>query len=661
MEFRNTLYIVFACSIILGCGNSSDQEDKPPIVVTDTTPNEFQFSSKSDLEINQWIESESIVISGINTKTPISIEGGEYRIENGSFTEQNGSVTNNQTITVRTQLTEYGTSKVVNINVGGVSADFSVSAIASDTTPDDFSFTPKINQEKNVWVESEKIIITGINSPTTVSIENGEFRINDGIYSINSALIENNQKLQVRLKTAETFSTKQTVKIKVGDTVTEFQAETLANVLFLGSDELYGKELRRTNLTPNSAELVADTNTTPKITAPGTKDFAGEIIHLTKSTLMIDESGIWQVPNTPNAVPVKKFDFEAEGIVLSKGTYEASDNYLYFNAAPIENRVEREFNVFDWFGWQVWKTDGETLEVISTPSSSFIRIGITIGDTSVGLVHTSKEWHSEKFTVYSEIHNTAKEYKLSNNSWDNYHVYADGDEFFIVDENIRSGMKAWLVTFDGMTEILDIEERYGTGEHGSSNAGRAYFVGSYNDGAVLFVNDIKNSNEEYWGFDSGKNELTKLITIPHDDIAIMGQGFNWYQLEDSVLLYNNNGLYQLDIGRQEVSLISSAEVFDIISVDGQVIVFFINAVSVLKNSELVRLIDADTIGSESFELLHSWEARLSHRKRIKVATVGSRFVFVLNDRLWVSDGTSEGTFQVEDNLILDASNIVSLK
>ncbi len=660
MEFRNTLYIVFVCSIILGCGNSSDKEDKPPIVVTDTTPNEFQFSSKSDLEINQWIESESIVISGINTKTPISIEGGEYRIESGSFTEQNGSVTNNQTITVRTQLTEYGTSKVVNINVGGVSADFSVSAIASDTTPDDFDFEAKVDQDKNAWIESESIVIAGINAPTPVSIENGEFRIEGGEYQNGDAFIENNQTLQVRVKTADTFATIQKANVTVGDKVSEFRAVTIANVLFLGSDESYGRELRQTSLTPQSAELVTDVNIEFDSESGGTADFAGDIFHLAASTLMIDENGIWQVSNDNNNA-IKKFDFEAEGIVVS-GSYKASDNYLYFNAAPIENRVEREFNVFDWFGWQVWKTDGETLEVISTPSSNFIRIGIIVGDTSVGLVHTSKEWHSEKFTVYSEIHNTAKEYKLSNNSWDNYHVYADGDEFFIVDENIRSGMKAWLVTFDGITEILDIEGHYGTGEHGSSNVDRAYFVGSYNDGAVLFVNDIKNSNEDYWYFDSVEENLTKLLTISHDDIKDLGIGFDVHQLENSVLLYNQrNGLYLFDIESKTVSLKTTDAVYSIESVDDNVFVFSKNAVSLFKNGKLTSLIDSDTIESDSFELLHTLEGRNSHLKNISVTPVGSRVVFVLNGRLWMSDGSREGTLQLEDNLVLDASNIVSVK
>ncbi|EWH09595.1 agarase [Catenovulum agarivorans DS-2] len=123
--------IILALSLS-ACGGSSESDDgndspTTPVEQTDTTPNTFNFSAQNNVALSTQITSASITITGINTKTPISISGGEYAIDNGAFTSAQGEIENNQSIKVRlTSAEHYNKTTSATVTIGGVTSKFDV-------------------------------------------------------------------------------------------------------------------------------------------------------------------------------------------------------------------------------------------------------------------------------------------------------------------------------------------------------------------------------------------------------------------------------------------------------------------------------------------------------------------------------------------------------
>lgn len=88
----------------------------------------------------------------------------------------------------------------------------------SDTTPDAFSFTDVTGQALNTLITSNTITINGINSATPVSVSGAgspQISIAGGAWAT-SGSITNGQTLQVRLTSANAFSTARTATVDVG-------------------------------------------------------------------------------------------------------------------------------------------------------------------------------------------------------------------------------------------------------------------------------------------------------------------------------------------------------------------------------------------------------------------------------------------------------------
>lgn len=101
--------------------------------LTDSTPNSFSFSSQS-VGPSILTYSNIVTIAGIDTQSEVSVSGndGAVSINGGSYVTS-GYVNNGDTIRARvTSPSTYGApSKTTTVTVGGVSAVFSVSILAS--------------------------------------------------------------------------------------------------------------------------------------------------------------------------------------------------------------------------------------------------------------------------------------------------------------------------------------------------------------------------------------------------------------------------------------------------------------------------------------------------------------------------------------------------
>ena len=94
----------FVPSLVLGLLLSACvAKSMPPIEQPDTTPSAFTFGPALGAPLNQYAESDIITVNGIDTATPITIEGGEYAIDGGSFRSTATNIFDGQTVQLQLQ------------------------------------------------------------------------------------------------------------------------------------------------------------------------------------------------------------------------------------------------------------------------------------------------------------------------------------------------------------------------------------------------------------------------------------------------------------------------------------------------------------------------------------------------------------------------------
>jgi hypothetical protein len=98
----------------------------------DATPDPFTFVDQTDVLRSEWIVSNAVTISGINTRSPISIAGGEYSINSGKWTSRERIVYNEgQSVRVRVMSSSaWSATTSATLTIGGVSDTFSVITMA---------------------------------------------------------------------------------------------------------------------------------------------------------------------------------------------------------------------------------------------------------------------------------------------------------------------------------------------------------------------------------------------------------------------------------------------------------------------------------------------------------------------------------------------------
>ncbi len=226
----STLLSLGLLALLAGCGGGGSKS-KPATSTPDTTPAGFTFTSQADQAPSSTVTSNEITISGITANAPISITGGEYSIESGSYTSAAGTVANNQRIRVRATVSaQFSTATNVVVTVGGVSATFTVTTVAADTTPAPFQFAYGVNAARNDWISSGNVTITGINTSTPVSIENGEYSIAGGAFTSAAGAITNGQAVVVRVRASADWSRVTRARLTVGDVTSAFEATAVLPV-----------------------------------------------------------------------------------------------------------------------------------------------------------------------------------------------------------------------------------------------------------------------------------------------------------------------------------------------------------------------------------------------------------------------------------------------
>src|SRR6056300_1495862 len=132
-SYASTVTVILTVGRVSGTYSISTQG-----VPADTTPDAFNFTNQSNLNLNTLIYSNTVTISGINQAVSVSAtNGAQFSINGGSYVTS-GSISNGQTLRVRlTTSGSYSTSVSTTVTVGGTSDVWSITtrAQAQATTP----------------------------------------------------------------------------------------------------------------------------------------------------------------------------------------------------------------------------------------------------------------------------------------------------------------------------------------------------------------------------------------------------------------------------------------------------------------------------------------------------------------------------------------------
>ncbi|MDQ7043937.1 MAG: glycosyl hydrolase family 28-related protein [Sulfurimonas sp.] len=229
MNFKNTikwLLVAIALVIITACSGGGDSTPFNP----DTQIDDYNFTSKTDVALLSEIESDIVIVSGINVPVNISVSSGSYyRINSGTYTEDNGTIRNGNTVQVLHISSEYSNTSVSTIlSINDVNGTFTSTTTLKDTRPDTFSFSDEENVMRYGLIESNETTISGINSPTPVSITAGSYyRINGGLYTDYNGTLTNGDTVQVRHVSSVDFNTSISTTLTIGGVDGVFTSTTL--------------------------------------------------------------------------------------------------------------------------------------------------------------------------------------------------------------------------------------------------------------------------------------------------------------------------------------------------------------------------------------------------------------------------------------------------
>ena len=223
--------IIGVVAILAACGGGggSDSSNSSSAPSIDTTPEAFSFSPLDNQLRSEEVISNSVTITGINSATTIAITNGQYAIGEAAFTEAAGTITNGQSVKVKLTASENTfTETTATLTVGGVSASFTVKT-QPDIKPDTFSFTPAENVEPASVNTSDKVLLSGFDIAVPITIEGGEYALDDGEFTTADGEVEPGQSVTVRTTASEALTETVEAVVTIGGVAGTYVVTTLAD------------------------------------------------------------------------------------------------------------------------------------------------------------------------------------------------------------------------------------------------------------------------------------------------------------------------------------------------------------------------------------------------------------------------------------------------
>jgi hypothetical protein len=201
-----------------------------PEAPADLTPETFVVPPVTGAALGVDVSSAAFTVTGITAPVPISVIGGKYQIDSAAFTSTSGTVSAGQTVKVSVFSSNgFGTTKTASITVGGITAQFSVTTLAADTTPDAFSFAAVTGAALSTVSVSAPITVAGVNTDAPIQVTGGEYSIDSTTNFVSTAgTVKNAQVVRVRATSSNAFNTPVNVVLTIGGVTGTFTITTLA-------------------------------------------------------------------------------------------------------------------------------------------------------------------------------------------------------------------------------------------------------------------------------------------------------------------------------------------------------------------------------------------------------------------------------------------------
>ena len=193
----------------------------------DTVPNPFAFVPQTGAAPGSMATSKAIAVTGINSPSTIAVAGGRYSVNGAAYTITTATVSPDDAVTVQlTAAPTFATVATATLTIGGVSADFVVTTAAADTVPDPFAFAPQSGVAPNTLVTSDAVTVSGIDSPSPISIAGGAYSINGAAYTSAPGSVRNGDMVSIQLTSAASFATHTQATVTIGGVSSTFDVIT---------------------------------------------------------------------------------------------------------------------------------------------------------------------------------------------------------------------------------------------------------------------------------------------------------------------------------------------------------------------------------------------------------------------------------------------------
>jgi hypothetical protein len=159
-------------TVILTVGSTADTYSiTTEGVPADTTPNAFDFTNQTNLNLSTLTYSNTVTITGINQAVSVSAtNGAQFSINGGSYVTS-GSISNGQTLRIRlTSSGSYNTTTSTTITVGGTSDIWSITTRSAVVASPPTALT--LTQTTNTAASSQTVTATASGGSGTPQVSN---------------------------------------------------------------------------------------------------------------------------------------------------------------------------------------------------------------------------------------------------------------------------------------------------------------------------------------------------------------------------------------------------------------------------------------------------------------------------------------------------------
>jgi hypothetical protein len=193
------------------------------VSVADGSPDYFSIAPYNNAPANTEVNSAIFTVTGINVPSSITTTNGALiSINGGTYGTSPQTVNNNDNISIRITSSSIPGGEVSTIvTIGNGSTTLSntwvvTTTTAGDTLPDDFFFFNVNNQPPGIYVYSNTVILSGITSPSTITVSGGaQASVNGGAWATTVSASEGDT-LQLRILSSATLGATLTSTITAG-------------------------------------------------------------------------------------------------------------------------------------------------------------------------------------------------------------------------------------------------------------------------------------------------------------------------------------------------------------------------------------------------------------------------------------------------------------